>query len=313
MSRHLFRQLWLSAITLFGVASLVFLIIRLTPGDPARLMLGDLATPEQVVVLRHQLGLDRPLPEAYASFLVDYAHGNMGQSLLTKRAVFDEVLVRVGPSLQLALGAMLFALIIGLPLGIVAAVRRASPWDYGTMLLATVGTATPVFFLGIVFILIFSVGLRWLPAIGVGEPNDPGSLLQHLILPSVALGLATAALLARMTRSGLLDVLGADFVRTARAKGLDERRVLWVHALKNAAVPLTTVAALNTGYLVGSAVITETVFARPGLGKFLVDAILARDYPVVQGVTFCVAAFLILVNLSTDLLYSWLDPRIKYA
>jgi peptide/nickel transport system permease protein/oligopeptide transport system permease protein len=237
----------------------------------------------------------------------------MGQSLQTKRSVFDEVLARAGFSIQLAVGAMLFAVLTGLPLGLLAAVRRASAWDYGSMLLATVGTATPVFFLGIVFILLFSVSNRWLPAIGVGDPGDPGSLVQHLIMPSIALGLATAALLARMTRSSLLEVLDQEYVRTARAKGLNERRVLWLHALKNAAVPLTTVAALNMGYLVGSAVVTETVFARPGLGKYLVDAILARDYPVVQGVTFTVAAFLILVNLATDLLYSWLDPRIRYS
>lgn len=313
MVHYLLRQLGLAAVTLLGVVSLVFLIIRLTPGDPARLMLGDLATPEAVAELRHQLGLDKSLQEAYVEFLVDYAQGRFGQSLLTKRPVFDEVVARTSYTFQLAFGAMLFAAAVGVPLGVLAAVRRGSIWDYGAMLLATIGTATPVFFLGIIFILVFSVKLRWLPAIGAGDASNPGSMLQHLVLPSVALGSATAALLARMTRSSLLDVLGEDYVRTARAKGLGEKRVLWVHTLKNAAIPLTTVAALNMGYLVGGAVVTETVFARPGLGKFLVDAILARDYPVVQGVTFSIAALFILINLLTDLVYSWLDPRIKYS
>ena len=313
MLRHLLHQLWLAAITLLGVVSLVFLIIRLTPGDPARLMLGDLATPEAVAQLRHQLGLDKPLPEAFVAFLLDYARGDLGQSLLTKRGVLDEVLARAGYTIQLAVSAMLFAIFVGIPLGIVAAVRRATSWDFGSMLLATVGTSTPVFFLGIVFILLFSVNLRWLPAIGAGEVGNTASMAQHLIMPSIALGFATAALLARMTRSSLLEVLAQDYVRTARAKGLEERRVLWLHALKNAAIPLVTVAALNMGYLMGGAVVTETVFARPGLGKFLVDAILARDYPVVQGVTFSVAALFILINLATDLLYTWLDPRIRYG
>ncbi len=313
MLHHLLRQLWLAAITLLGVVSLVFLIIRLTPGDPARLMLGDLATPEALAQLRAQLGLDRPLLEAYAVFLLDYARGDLGQSLLTRRQVLDEIVARAGYTVQLAFGAMLFATLVGLPLGVVAAVRRATAWDFGSMLLATVGTSTPVFFLGIVFILVFSVTLRWLPAIGAGQPDDPSSLARYLILPSIALGAATAALLARMTRSSLLEVLAQDHIRTARAKGLGERRVLWVHALKNAAIPLTTVAALNMGYLVGGAVVTETVFARPGLGKLLVDAILARDYPVVQGVTFAVATLFILINLLTDIVYTWLDPRIKYS
>ncbi|MBI2755106.1 MAG: ABC transporter permease [Chloroflexi bacterium] len=313
MLQHLLRQLWLAAITLFGVVSLVFLIIRLTPGDPARLMLGDLATPEALAQLRSQLGLDRPIYEAYGDFLLDYARGDMGQSLLTRRQVMDEVLARAGYTFQLAGGAMLFAIALGIPLGVMAAVRRGTGWDVGSMLLATLGTSTPVFFLGIVFILLFSVYLGWLPAIGAGQADDPWSLVQHLILPSVALGFATAALLARITRSSLLEVLNQDYVRTARAKGLAERRILWAHALKNAAIPLTTVAALNMGYLIGGAVITETVFARPGLGKFLVDAIGARDYPVVQGVTFSVAALFILINLLTDLVYSWLDPRIRYS
>lgn len=312
MLSHLLRQLWLALITLLGVVSLVFLIIRLTPGDPARLMLGDLATPEALAELRQQLGLDRPIPVAYAEFLLEYARGDLGQSLLTRRQVLDEVVARAGYTFQLAAGAMLFAVVLGLPLGVTAAVRRGTGWDVGGMLLATLGTSAPVFFLGIVFILVFSVQLRWLPAIGAGQPGDAWSLLQHLVLPSIALGFATAALLARMTRSSLLEVLAQDYVRTARAKGLNERRVLWLHALKNAAIPLTTVAALNMGYLIGGAVVTETVFARPGLGKLLVDAILARDYPVVQGVTFSVATLFIGLNLLTDLVYAWLDPRITY-
>ncbi len=312
MLRHFLRQLWLMAITLFGVVTLVFLVLRLTPGDPVRLMLGDYATPEAVAELRRQLGLDRSIGEAYVTFIASYARGDFGTSLMTKRPVLDEVLLRGPYTLHLAFAAMLFSIVVGLPLGMLAALKRNSPADLATMALATLGAATPVFFLGLVFILVFAVRLKLLPAIGAGDVTNPGSLIQHLILPATAVGAATAALVARMTRSSMLEVLGQDYIRTARAKGLHSRAVLWRHAMKNAGIPLATVIALNLGYLVGGAVVTETVFARPGLGKLLVDAIGARDYPTVQGVTFFVAAVFILLNVVMDLVYVWLDPRIRY-
>lgn len=313
MFRHFLRQCWLMALTLFGVVTLVFLILRLTPGDPVRLMLGDYATPEAVAELRRQLGLDRSIGEAYLQFVGSYARGDFGTSLMTKRPVLEEVLLRGPYTIHLALAAMLFSALVGLPLGVLAALRRNSAVDLATMGLATVGAATPVFFLGLVLILVFAVRLKLLPAIGAGDATDPFSLLQHLILPAAAVGAATAALVARMTRSSMLEVLGQDYMRTARAKGLHTRVVLWRHGMKNAAIPLATVVALNLGYLVGGAVVTETVFARPGLGKLLVDAIVARDYPTVQGVTFFVAAAFILLNVVLDLVYVWLDPRIRYG
>ena len=300
------------AVTLFGVVTLVFLVLRLTPGDPVRLMLGDYATPEAVADLRRQLGLDRSVGEAYIAFLSNYARGDFGTSFLTKRPVLEEVLLRGPYTLHLAIAAMLFSVVVGLPLGVLAALKRNSAIDLVTMALGTLGAATPVFFLGLIFILIFAVRLKLVPAIGAGDASDPRSLLQHLILPATAVGAATAALVARMTRSSMLEVLGNDYIRTARAKGLHSRVVLWRHAMKNAAIPLATVVALNLGYLVGGAVVTETVFARPGLGKLLVDAIVARDYPTVQGVTFFVAAVFILLNVFMDLVYVWLDPRIRY-
>lgn len=312
MRRHLARQLWLMVTTLVGVSTLVFLIMRATPGDPARLMLGDFATPEALAQLRAQLGLDRPLGEAYLGFLQDYARGDLGTSLSSRRPVIDEIAARAPYTLQLALAAMGFAVAVGLPLGMLAAVKRNSLLDHASMLAAIVGGSTPVFFLGLVLILVFAVHLRWLPAIGVGNPGDAVSLARALILPSLAVGAPTATILARMTRSSTLEVLGQEYIRTARAKGLAELAVLARHALKNASIPLVTVVALNVGYLVGGAVIIETVFARPGLGKLLVDAILFRDYPVVQGVAFVIAASFIVINALTDLSYVWLDPRIKY-
>ena len=312
MRRHLVRQLWLMATTLVGVATLVFLIMRATPGDPARLMLGDFATPEALAQLRTQLGLDKPLGEAYLEFLRDYTRGDLGTSLSSRRPVIDEIAARAPYTLQLALAAMGFAIAVGLPLGMLAAVKRNSLLDHASMLAAIVSGSTPVFFLGLVLILVFAVHLRWLPAIGVGYPGDAASLVRALILPSLAVGAPTATIIARMTRSSMLEVLGQEYIRTARAKGLAEFAVLARHALKNASIPLVTVIALNIGYLVGGAVIVETVFARPGLGKLLVDAILFRDYPVVQGVAFVIAASFIVINALTDLSYVWLDPRIKY-
>jgi len=300
------------ATTLVGVTTLVFLIMRATPGDPARLMLGDFATPEALAQLRAQLGLDRPLGEAYFEFLQDYARGDLGTSLSSRRPVIDEIAARAPYTLQLALAAMGFAIAVGLPLGMLAAVKRNSLLDHASMLAAIVSGSTPVFFLGLVLILVFAVHLHWLPAIGAGYPGDAASLVRALILPSLAVGAPTATIIARMTRSSMLDVLGQEYIRTARAKGLAELAVFARHALKNASIPLVTVVALNIGYLVGGAVIIETVFARPGLGKLLVDAILFGDYPVVQGVTFVIAASFIVVNALTDLSYVWLDPRIRY-
>lgn len=301
------------ALTLFGVVTLVFLVLRLTPGDPVRLMLGDNATPEAVAELRRQLGLDRSVGEAYVGFLSSYARGDLGTSLLTKRPVLDEVLLRGPYTIHLALASMLFSVVVGVPLGVIAALKRNTRLDFATMALATIGAATPVFFLGLVFILVFAVRLKVLPAIGAGDVTDPLSLLQHLILPAVAVGAATAALVARMTRSSMLEVLGQDFVRTAHAKGLAHATVLQRHALRAVAVSIVTIVGLTFSTLFGGAVITETIFSWPGVGRLLIQAVGFRDYPLVQAAVFVIALFVAIANLLTDLLYAYLDPRIRYG
>lgn len=297
--------------TLLGVFLVVFFVVHLIPGDPVLAMLGDRATEEQLAQTRAQLGLDQPLPIQFVGFLGEYVKGDMGNSIRSRRPVTREITDRFPHTLQLALGGMLIAVLLGVPLGIVAASHRGSLLDLFSLLLSTLGVAAPIFWVGLLLSLLFANRLDWLPSIGAGRPGDPLSILRALILPSVTLGLAGMAIIARLTRSSMLEVLKEDYIRTAKAKGLRARLVVYKHALKNAANPIVTIVGLNFGYLLGGTVLIETVFARPGLGKLLVDAILARDYPVVQGVTFVIAATFILINLLTDLLYGLIDPRVR--
>jgi peptide/nickel transport system permease protein len=298
-SLHSLLLLWLVTVVVFG-------LLHLTPGDPASLMLGEQATPEQIRDLRHALGLNEPLITQYARFLGQAVRGDFGTSIRAQRPALDVVLERLPATLLLAAGAFTFAVSLGMPIGVLSAVKRLSLWDHGSMALALMGQSMPVFWLGLMLIIVFSVHLRWLPVSGAGGP-------QHLVLPAVTLGTFLIGLIIRLTRSSMLDVLGQDYVRTARAKGLAERAVIVRHALRNALIPVVTLLGLQLGILLGGAVITETVFAWPGLGMVTVTAINQRDYPVVQCAVFISAVLVVSINWAVDVLYHFLDPRIRAA
>jgi ABC-type dipeptide/oligopeptide/nickel transport system permease component len=299
---------------LFGVSLLVFAVMHLAPGDPAAIMLGAQATREDVERLHRELGLDRPLPVQYARWLGRVLQGDLGRSIPLGREVLPEVLTRFRATLILTGGALLVALLIGVPAGIVSATRQYSWLDRLSMGIAVTGVSLPVFWTGIMLIIVFSLTLRWLPSAGMFSPygGDLSDLLWHLVLPAVTLGTASAAALARMTRSSVLEIVRQDFVRSARAKGLAERAVVGRHVLKNAVNPIVTVLGIQVGTLLGGAILTETVFSWPGLGSMMVRAIQARDYPLVQGGVLLIATTFVGVNLLVDLLYAVFDPRIRY-
>ncbi len=306
MSAYILRRLVLAVPTLVGVTLVVFALIRLVPGDPARLVLGLQASEEEVQRLRVQLGLDQPLPMQYARFLARLLQGDLGRSVVTGEPVLREIGARLPATVQLAVTSTVVATLAGVAAGVVSATRQSSWWDYAVMTVALFGISLPVFWLGLMLMLLFSVHLRWLPAGGYGTPA-------HLVLPTVTLAAFSVAIIARMTRSSLLEVLHQDYVRTAWAKGLSSRAVVLRHALKNALIPVVTVIGLQFGGLLGGAILTETVFAWPGMGRLLVGAIVARDYPVVQGTVLVFAALFTLVNLAVDVLYAYVDPRIHYG
>jgi peptide/nickel transport system permease protein len=289
---------------MFGVSLIVFLLMHFTPGDPALLMLGERATEEQLQAMRQEMGLLEPLPVQYARFLGAALRGDLGRSYRSGRPVMTEVLSRLPATAELAVAAMVVAVLIGVPIGVLSAVRRYSLFDNAGMLLALLGASMPTFWLGLMLMLIFAVSLGWLP------PSGRDGLLS-LILPAVTLGANAAALITRMTRSSMLEVIGQDYVRTARAKGLPERTVIYSHALRNALLPVVTVIGLQFGALLGGAVITETVFAWPGAGRLAVEAIRAKDYPVVQGAVLMLALAFAFVNLLVDLMYAFINPRIR--
>ena len=305
MLTYLLRRILIAVPTLLGVVLLVFLMVRLAPGDPAILLAGEFATPETLEAIRTRYGLDRPLPEQFALYLGALLQGDLGESARSRRPVLEELKTYFPNTVVLATAAILVALATGIPLGILAALRQGSWLDLGVMVLALLGVSMPVFWFGLLAILIFSVELGWFPVAGKGT-------LAHLVLPAVTLGINATALLARMTRGTLVEVLSQDYIRTARAKGLAERVVIFKHALRNALIPVVTVAGLEFGSLLAGAVITETIFAWPGLGQLLVGSNLSRDYPVVQGAVLLVAFTFTLVNLMVDLLYAWIDPRVRY-
>jgi len=312
---YVLRRLLLAVPVLFGVSLLVFAVMHLAPGDPAAIMLGAQATREDVERLHRELGLDRPFPVQYAHWLGRVLHGDLGRSIPLGREVLPEVLVRFKATLVLTGGALLVALAIGVPAGIVSATRQYSWLDRVSMAVAVTGVSLPVFWTGIMLIIVFSLTLRWLPSAGMFSPyggGDLADLLWHLVLPAVTLGTASAAALARMTRSSLLEIVRQDFVRSARAKGLAERAVVGRHVLKNAVNPVVTVLGIQVGTLLGGAILTETVFSWPGLGSMMVRAIQARDYPLVQGGVLLIATTFVGVNLLVDLLYAVFDPRIRY-
>jgi len=301
---YVFRRLVLAVPTVFGVVTLVFALIHLIPGDPVDVMLGETAQAADKVRLRHQLGLDRPLPVQYARYLSHVAHADLGRSLHSGRPVRRMIVARYPATVELACAALLVALLIALPLGVITAARQGSFADIVGRSVAILAGSMPNFWVGPLLILVFAIGLEWTPVSGRGG-------LTHLILPAITLGLGMAAILTRMLRATLVEQLSEDYIRTARAKGVSERLVLLKHALRTAALPVVTILGLQTGALLAGAIITETIFAWPGIGRLTLLAIQTRDYPLVQGCILVVALSYVVVNLLTDLIYGVIDPRLR--
>jgi peptide/nickel transport system permease protein len=311
---YLIRRLLQTVVVLFFVSVAVFVIIRLVPGDPAVIMLGQEAPPGAADIVRRELGLDQPIPVQYAFWLRDVARGNFGVSWRSKQPALSLIARRVPATVTLTVAATVVALAVALPLGILSGTRPYSWLDNLCTVFSLFGVAMPSFWLGLMLILLFSVSLGWLPPTGWVPPNEgsAGESLKYLIMPAVTLGVGFAAPLTRFLRSGMLDVMGLDYMRTARAKGLSGRLLIMRHALKNALLPVVTVFGLFFGGLLGGAVLTESVFSWPGLGRLLVDSIEVRDYGVVQGVVLFVTLMFAFVNLAVDLSYAYLDPRIRF-
>lgn len=312
MAGFLIRRILSIIPVMMLVATGVFLLLKLTPGDPVGVILGPDADEERRTALRDDLGLNDPLYQQYFRWLGDAVRGDLGDSLFLNEPVLSALADRAQPTLLLTLLATLVALAVGLPSGIIAAQNRGNWLDVGTMMIAILGISMPTFWLGLNLILIFAVKLRWLPVAGYAPISDGlWESMQYLIMPAVTLGVAQAALLARMTRSMMLEVLGTEYVRVARAKGLTEKRVVYLHALKNAMVPLINVAGLIFAALLGGAVVTEQIFNIPGVGRLLIQAVGRRDVPLVQGTVLVVAAIYVLVNLAVDIISAMLDPRLR--
>ena len=305
MLRYCVRRVLLAVPVLIGVATLVFSLIHLVPGDPAQAMLGDGAAPQDIAELRTSLGLDQPLLTQYLTFLRHAVSGDLGKSFRTGQPVTTMIIERIPATAELALAAMVVAIVIALPLGVVAAVWRGTAVDYSAMTFALAGVSIPNFWLGPLLAIVFAVEFGWLPVSGRGT-------LAHLVLPAISLGLALAAILARMTRASLLDELGELYVRAARARGVSNAASITSHALRNSMIPLLTIIALQFGAVLTGAVITETIFAWPGIGRLLIQSIGFRDYPMVQGCILLIAVTYVTVNLVTDLMYGVLDPRIRF-
>lgn len=305
MTRYIIRRLLYTIPVMLVVSLIVFGILHIAPGDPATMLAGEDARPEDVAAIREKYGLDQPLHVQYGVWLNNVLHGDLGRSIVTRRPVLSEALARLPSTVELAFAALFLAVVAGMIVGVISATRQYSLLDHATMILALLGISAPVFWLGLVLIFFFAVELRWFPTGGSGT-------IQQLVLPAVTLGAASTAIIARMTRSSMLEVIRQDYIRTARAKGLWEQTVMLRHALKNALIPVVTVIGLQFGYLLAGAVITETVFSRPGLGRLLVASITSRDFPVVQGTLMLLSVSFVLINLLVDILYGYLDPRIRY-
>ncbi|WP_298214772.1 ABC transporter permease [Acidovorax sp.] len=310
--RFLMTRLGGALVVLALVAVLVFALTRLASGDPVALLLGDQATAADIAAARVQYGLDKPLPTQFALWVGELMQGNLGQSIFLQRPVAQALLERAEPTLFLALFAVGIAALIGIPCGMAAAIWRGSPGDQALSGVAMLGASVPSFWLGLILIQLFAVKLGWFPASGYGDPASPlAERLSHLLLPALVLGLLNSALIIRFTRASMLDILGEDYVRTARAKGLAERTVMVKHVLRNALVPIVTVLGLTLALMIGGTVVTETVFNLPGVGNLVVRAVLRRDYPVIQGTLLVIAAIYVFINLAIDFLYTLVDPRIR--
>ncbi len=305
MLRFIVRRLILTIPVLLGVATLVFALLHLVPGDPAQVMLGESAAASDVDELRTRLGLDRPLPAQYLQFISGVVQGDFGTSFRYGTPVFQEIAQRLPNTLQLAMAAMSVAILIAIPLGVLGALYRGRAIDQAAMTVSLVGISMPNFWLGPLLAIVFAVGLGWLPVSGIGD-------WRHLVLPAVTLGAALAAILARMTRASLIEELRELYVLAARARGLSQTRAVLRHALRNSLIPVVTILGLQFGAVLTGTIITETIFAWPGVGRLLIQAINFRDYPLVQGCILFIATTYVMVNLLVDLAYGWLDPRIRY-
>jgi peptide/nickel transport system permease protein len=313
MKEYILRRLVLLIPTVLGVTLLVFLMMRFIPGDPVSLLLGDYATPQAAAAIRQQYGLDRPLHVQYVLWVGQLVSGNWGYSIIARRPIFSDLVRRLPITLELVVLSMGFALLIAIPSGIIAALRPYSWHDYSAMTTATLGVSIPEFFLGVLLIFVFCLTWDVLPAVGyVPLTQSISENLRHMLLPAVTLGLGRAALLTRLIRASMLEVIRLEYVTTARAKGLGERVVVLKHALKNALIPTVTVLGLQIGFLMGGAIVVESIFAVPGVGLFGITAIAMRDYPQVQAFVLCVALAFVLMNLLVDVMYGFFDPRITY-
>ncbi|ELK40968.1 peptide ABC transporter permease [Brevibacillus agri] len=314
MLKLIFRRLVDLIPTLFVVATTVFIITRLIPGDPAAVLLGPQASPDEIAKMRESLGLNQPLYLQYVEFLGSLLQGDLGTSLGYNQPVMSLIMERFPNTLLLSACALALSLLIGIPAGIISATKQYSVWDYTVMILSLVGVSMPIFWLGVMLVLYFSVYLGWLPATGMGSLSEGfGSVVTHLILPSIALSTIPMATFARITRSSMLEVIRQDYIKTARAKGLREFFVVWKHALKNAMTPLLTVMGMQISSMLGGAVLTETIFSWPGMGRLVVDAIENRDFVVVQGTVLFIAVIFVLINLLVDILYTVVNPRVKLS
>jgi peptide/nickel transport system permease protein len=334
MLRFIVRRLLLLIPILFGVSVLVFAWIHALPGSPAEALLGEHATPQAILRVRHMYGLDKPIPVQYWNYLKTLIHGDLGTSITTQRTVTFELGHRFPATVELALAAMIFSTFVGVPLGFIAAKRHGGVLDHASLVGSLIGISIPIFFLGLILKYVFAVRLGWLPSIGresvlaerphptnfylldaviAGDPSAFWDTVRHLILPAIALGSIPLAVVARITRAAVLDVQNEDYVRTARAKGLAPRIVDYRHVMRNALLPVTTIIGLQAGLLLSGAVLTETIFAWPGIGSWLKDAIFNRDYPVLQGGVLFVATVFVFINLLVDLSYALINPRIRYS
>ncbi|MCD6187349.1 MAG: ABC transporter permease [Desulfuromusa sp.] len=312
MLKYVLKRLGMSIPILVAVLTLVFIIIRIVPGDPAMVVLGDQASAEALAALRTKMGLDVPLIEQYFTFLSGVFRGDLGTSLLSGRAVLDEVMTVLPYTVDLTIAGVLIGIVFGVPLGVLTAVYRNSVTDYIIRVFSLLGLSFPAFYSAILLILVFSIQFNLFPVISDPDLSDYGQRFRHLVLPAVNLGLIMVAYITRSTRSSMLEVLREDYVRTAKAKGVPRLVVITRHALKNALIPIVTVIGLYLGVLIGNSVLTEIVFNRPGLGKLILDALSERDYTMLQGVMVVYAFIIVIVNLITDLTYGLVDPRVKH-
>jgi len=333
MAKYIARRIIEAIPVIFGVSILVFMLLHLIPGDPVIAILGERATPENVEAMRERLGLNKPLYEQYFIWVGNILQGDLGNTVRGNIPVSNEIAARFPATVELSLAALFLSTIVGVPLGIISGIKRNSFIDTLTMFGALFGVSIPVFVLGLLLIFLFGVELGWLPFVGrltsgvsierrtglhlidailSGNARGFKDALEHLILPTITLATVSLAIIARITRSAMLEVLNQDYIRTARAKGLKGRQVIMTHAFRNALLPVVTIIGLSLGRLLSGAVLTETIFAWPGVGKWLFDSIIARDYPIVQSMTLLIALVFIVINLAVDLLYAVIDPRIRY-